>query len=220
MIHLLFIPPKILLLCLAVAGYVGKLLCDLFKSSPQRLLVLGMQESGKTTLNNNLRGKETKEYTQTATMHTLEECEIEYQGKKITLGEGKDIPGDIEEHISLLNGDLEKFFKGCSDGLIIYLVNCRDLENSKLIAHAGRTLTVCLKKFRSPNLAIIYSHCDEVGKGEKDLADVRKDFLSKLSQDYPTVAGELRNKMHYILNLTDRENVQSTLCQIFEKIKK
>ena len=204
-------------------SYFIKLFKKLFKEAPQKILVLGLNQSGKTTLHNSLRGKGVKEsYYQTPNCCDLEEFEMEYKGTKIKFGKSKDIPGDLNNQIAALNKNVKEFFKNKVSGLVIYLVNCNDIDKPELIEHAGRVLGTAFEFFSKANVAIIYSHPDEVGKTKKDLADIRNNlFLNRLSTRYPTLAERLReSELHYMVNLIEVEQTQKVLMEILKKIKK
>lgn len=206
-----------------VAIFSVALIKKLYKEAPQKILVLGLNQSGKTTLHNSLRGKGIKEsYCQTPNCCDLEEFEMEYKGTKIKFGKSKDIPGDLNNQIAALNKNVKEFFKNEESGLIIYLVNCNDIDKPELIEHAGRVLGRAFEFFSKANVAIIYSHPDEVGKTKKDLADIRNNlFLNRLSTRYPTLAERLReSELHYMANLTEKEQSQEVMIEIFQKIKK
>ena len=208
-----------IILCIisALGGIIlGK---RLLKSSPSKLLVLGMPQSGKTTLLKTLRDeKGSEEYIATNSTRTLEQYKIKFKNDEITLGKTLDIPGDFDQQISALNNDVKDFFKE-KNGLILYIINCNDLNSEKLINYSSKILRKAFDAYEKAKVAIIYSHPDETKVYEKDLNKIHKDFYVKLKDaEFEILAEKFFNSKHYMINLVGRD-VKDRLEQVFNDCK-
>ena len=184
----------------------GALVIRLFKSSPKRLLVLGMPQSGKTTLLKTLRGEKTSgRYVATHSTQTLEQYTVKFENDEITLGKTIDIPGDFDQQISALNNDVKDFFKE-KNGLILYLINCNDLNSKKLVDYSCKILRKAFDAYEKAKVAIIYSHPDETEFDENDLNKIHKHFCDKLVEaEFYVTAKKFFNSKHYMINLVSKD---------------
>lgn len=194
----------------------GRELISLLSSSHKRLLVLGMPQSGKTTLLKTLRDeKKLGEYVATNGTQTLEQYKIKFENDEIILGKTIDIPGDFHQHISALNKEVKKFFKE-KNGLILYIINCNDLNSEKLVDYSGKILRKAFDAYEKAKVAIIYSHPDEIKVDENDLNKIHKHFCDKLVEaEFYTTAEKFFNSKHYMINLVGKD-VKKHLEKVFK----
>lgn len=202
--------------------FLEKFLERLF-NSPKKILVLGRPQSGKTTFYNSLLLKEIdKEEYEATNYQAIKEFTITYKEKKIIIAEGVDLPGTLEEQINRLNIDVKKFFKNETSNLIIYIVNCNEIDKQPLIEHAGRVLNIaaCELYGKAP-VAIFYSHPDELGYKSKDVTTIHKRFIGNLKKCYPRVADKIDEySLHYVVNLTKQKETLKVLFETFKRIEK
>lgn len=192
---------------------------NLLKSSPKRLLVLGMPQSGKTTLLKILRDeKNSGEYIATNSTRTLETYKIKFKESEIVLGETMDIPGDFDQQISALNNDVKDFFKE-KNGLILYMINCNDLNSVKLVDYSCKILRKAFDAYEKANVAIIYSHPDETKLDENDLNIIHKNIYEKLkAAEFEILAEKFLNSKHYMINLVSKD-AKERLEKVFKDCK-
>lgn len=205
-----------------VAAVIGATfgLGKLFKSAPKRLLVLGMPQSGKTTLLKILRNEANSgEYVATNTTIMIEECKIKFKDSEYTLGKTMDIPGDYYQQLGALEKDVKEFFKE-ENGLILYIINCNDLNSEKLVDYSKDILTKAIRMdFEKAKVAIIYSHPDEAKLGENCLNKIHKELSDKLKEaEYEKTAEKFFNTKHYMINLVGKD-AKDRLEQVFKDSK-
>jgi ribosome biogenesis GTPase A len=178
--------------------------------------VLGMPQSGKTTLLKTLRGERTSgRYVATHSTQTLEHYKVKFENDEITLGKTKDIPGDFDQQISALNNDVKDFFKE-KNGLILYIINCNDLNSEKLVDYSSKILRKAFDAYEKAKVAIIYSHPDETKVDENDLNKIHKHFCDKLVEaEFYTTAEKFFNSKHYMINLVGKD-VKKHLEKVFK----
>lgn len=185
----------------AFTFFAGRLLT----SSPRRLLVLGMPQSGKTTLLNILRDETSRKSVATHSLKTIEQCKIKFKNKEITLGKTLDIPGDFSAQKTALEKDVKNFFKE-KNGLILYMINCNDLESKNLLDYTCLILRKALDAYANAKVAIIYSHPDEARVNEDSLNKIHKDFSDKLKEaDWDELADDFLKIKHYMINLIGKD---------------
>lgn len=211
----MFIPKLSLLLPIA-----AWLLSKIFESAPKKVLVLGRPQSGKTTFYNSLLNKNVDSEYEATNFQTIEEFKIKYNDKEIKIGKGVDLPGTFEEQRNRINVDVKKFFKNETSNLIIYIVNCNDIDKQQLIEHAGRILNLAAcELYDKTKVAIYYSHPDELGYKSKDVTNIHKRFIESLRKDYPRVADKIDEySLHYVVNLTKKKETLKVLSETFERM--
>ena len=199
---------------------LSRLFRSIFKSSPKKMLVLGRPQSGKTTLYNCLLNKKVGSRYEATNYQTIKEFNVKHNDKEIIIGKGVDLPGTIEEQINRLNIDVKKFFKNETSNLMIYIVNCNDIDKQQLIEHAGRILNLAARElYDKTKIAIFYSHPDDMGYKSSDVTNIHKRFMESLRNDYPRVADKIDEySLHYVVNLTKRDETLEVLFKTFERI--
>jgi len=167
-----------------------------------KLGILGMKDSGKTTFLNNLRGIQTKPMTTSREKYDSFEFKLS-NGKNINIEKGEDIGGD--KNYMALYKEIVK-----NNHVILYFFNvCRYLTEMEYLRECNSRLDFIDSSSVNKKIVIIASHSD-LSKNSKQVL-----IEEILHQVKDKKYSHLFNDGFFVVNLTDNKEVKEVIDRIF-----